>query len=150
ATIMTSHILLPQLDPELPATLSPRILGELLRGELGFTGVIVSDALDMAGASATTGIPEAAVRAIAAGCDLLCIGTDNTDAQLAAIVAALDRALTTGRLDPARLRDAGARNTALAGSLATGAATASVDTGFDLATTVAAFDVREGVVAPGP
>ncbi|HEU4807586.1 MAG TPA: glycoside hydrolase family 3 N-terminal domain-containing protein, partial [Homoserinimonas sp.] len=75
ASIMTSHILLPQIDPDAPATLSSRILQGLLRGELGYEGVIVSDALDMAGASAVTGIPEAAVRAIGAGCDLLCIGT---------------------------------------------------------------------------
>ena len=81
-TIMTSHILLPQLDAEHPATFSARILQGLLRGELGFDGVIVTDALDMAGASGVHGIPEAAVRALAAGCDLLCIGTDNTDDQL--------------------------------------------------------------------
>ena len=48
---MTSHILLPQLDPAAPATFSRAILGDLLRGELGFEGVIVSDALDMEGAS---------------------------------------------------------------------------------------------------
>ena len=47
---MTSHILLPQLDPDQPATMSRAILGDLLRTELGFSGVIVSDALDMAGA----------------------------------------------------------------------------------------------------
>ena len=85
-TIMTSHILLPQLDAEHPATFSARILQGLLRGELGFDGVIVTDALDMAGASGVHGIPEAAVRALAAGCDLLCIGTDNTDDQLDEIV----------------------------------------------------------------
>src|SRR5690606_31139746 len=50
-TVMTSHILLPQIDNARPATFSSRILGDLLRGELGFDGVIVSDALDMAGAA---------------------------------------------------------------------------------------------------
>ena len=77
--VMTSHILLPQLDAENPATMSRDILIGLLREELGFAGVIVSDALDMAGASAGRGVPDAAVRALAAGCDLLCLGTDNTE-----------------------------------------------------------------------
>ncbi len=83
--VMTSHILLPAIDPELPATLSAAVL-RLLRDDLGFTGAIVSDALDMAGASAGRGIGEAAVLALAAGVDLLCIGTDNTADQLAGIV----------------------------------------------------------------
>ncbi|WP_280116232.1 glycoside hydrolase family 3 N-terminal domain-containing protein [Leucobacter coleopterorum] len=53
--IMTSHILLPQLDPVNPATLSQTILQGLLREQLGFTGVIVSDALDMRGRVARLG-----------------------------------------------------------------------------------------------
>ena len=112
-TIMTSHILLPRLDAEQPATLSPRIVHGLLRGELGFEGVIVTDALDMQGASGVHGIPEAAVRALAAGCDLLCIGSDNTDAQLDAIVAAIGDAVESGRLPAARVREAAARVRAL-------------------------------------
>ncbi len=86
----------------------------LLREELGFEGVIVSDALDMAGASGEIGIPAAAVRAIAAGCDLLCIGTRNTDEQLAAIEAALDAAIADGTLPADRLAEAAARVAALA------------------------------------
>ncbi|HEX7834323.1 MAG TPA: beta-N-acetylhexosaminidase, partial [Pseudolysinimonas sp.] len=81
-TVMSSHVLLPRIDPERPATFSPAILQDVLRGQLGFDGVIVSDALDMVGASGAIGIPAAAVQAIAAGCDLLCIGTKNTAAQL--------------------------------------------------------------------
>ncbi len=83
--VMTSHILLPQLDPDQPATMSRAILGDLLRTELGFAGVIVSDALDMAGAHTRGGLGETAARALAAGCDLLCLGTNNTDADLSAI-----------------------------------------------------------------
>jgi len=113
-TIMTSHILLPQLDATRPATLSPRILQGLLREELGFDGVIVSDALDMAGASGVHGIPEAAVRALAAGCDLLCIGTDNSDAQLREIVSALEGAVASGRLPRERVAEAAARVRGLA------------------------------------
>jgi len=150
-TIMTSHILLPQLD-QVPATFSPRILGELLRGELGFTGVIVSDALDMRGASGTTGIPDAAVRALAAGCDLLCIGTANTDAQLGEIEAAIAASVSDGRLAPARLDEALARVAALGTA---GAATLADGSGahpdpeprFDLDRTISAFDVAGGAPA---
>jgi beta-N-acetylhexosaminidase len=113
-TIMTSHILLPQLDAEHPATLSPRIVQGLLRDELGFGGVIVSDALDMAGASGVHGIPDAAVQALAAGCDLLCLGADNTAAQLDEIVAAIAAAVENGRLSGDRVREAAGRVRALA------------------------------------
>jgi len=106
--VMTSHILLPAIDPELPATLSAPVL-RLLRDDLGFTGAIVSDALDMAGASKGRGIPEAAVLALAAGVDLLCIGTDNTAEQLAGIVDHVLEAVASGRLDEARVRDAAER-----------------------------------------
>ena len=145
ATIMTSHILLPQLD-DVPATFSTRILGELLRDELGFTGVIVSDALDMRGASGTTGIPDAAVRALAAGCDLLCIGTANTDAQLGEIEAAIAAAVSDGRLDAARLADAQARVAALgaAGAAMLAGAQPDSEPRFDLERTISAFDVAPG------
>ena len=89
---MTSHVVVPALDPTLPATLSAPILA-LLRDRLGFSGVIVSDALDMAGASAARGIPEAAVLSIAAGADLLCIGAGNSVEQV--------------RVDPGRARRRG-------------------------------------------
>ena len=117
-TIMTSHILLPQLDPDNPATLSSVILTGLLRGELGFDGVIVSDALDMKGASGVLGVPATAVRALAAGCDLLCIGTDNTAEQLQEIEAAVLTAIGDGRLEAARVLDAARRVVGLADTLA--------------------------------
>lgn len=113
AAIMTSHILVPALD-DVPATHSHVILTELLRGELGFDGVIVSDALDMAGASATIGIPEAAVRALAAGCDLLCLGTATGPEGIAAIERAVLAAIDAGRLSADRVRDAARRTRALA------------------------------------
>jgi beta-N-acetylhexosaminidase len=116
-TVMTSHILLPRVDAENPATLSREVLSELLRGELGFSGVIVSDALDMKGASGETGIPIAAVRAVGAGVDLLCIGTNNTDEQLAEIEATIVSAAERGTLSSARLADAASRNRALAQDL---------------------------------
>ncbi|MBN9140849.1 MAG: beta-N-acetylhexosaminidase [Micrococcales bacterium] len=147
-TIMSSHILLPQLDPSGPATFSSRILQRLLREELGFEGVVVSDALDMAGASGEIGIPAAAVRALAGGCDLLCIGTRNTDAQLGAIEDAIGAALAAGELDDARLADAVARVIALAESLA-GQPGAQPDAfSTDPVRIASGFDVAPGTVLP--
>ena len=150
SSIMTSHVLLPQLD-DVPATVSRVILQDVLRGELGYDGVIVSDALDMVGASGEIGIPAAAVRAIAAGCDLLCIGTGNTDEQLEAIGAALDAAVADGTLPQARLDDAVARNRALAEGLAEPLPLTSGSVPeFDIDRAIAVFDVADGlVVEPG-
>ncbi len=148
-TIMSSHVLLPQLDPERPATFSPDILNGVLRGELGFDGVIVSDALDMVGASGEIGIPAAAVRAIAGGCGLLCIGTKNTDSQVAGIEAALDAAVADGTLPAERLADAAARNRALAESLAAPAPLsmlAAPEPAFDLDLAIEAFDFGRDVL----
>jgi len=146
-TIMTSHILLPQLDAENPATLSSRILQGLLRGELGFEGVIVTDALDMKGASGVHGIPEAAVLALAAGCDLLCIGSDNTDAQLDEIVDAVEAAVAAGRLPAERIREAADRVRSLsADAPAVPPAVAEVEPQHDaeeLAALAASFEVSD-------
>lgn len=114
--VMTSHILVTALDSQLPATLSAPVL-KVLRTELGFTGVIVSDALDMAGASAERGIPEAAVLALAAGVDLLCIGTDNTDDELDQIVNHIGEAIDSGRLAAERVAEAAERVHAMMAAL---------------------------------
>ena len=146
-SIMTSHILLPQIDPDNPATFSSLILGDILREELGFEGVIVSDALDMKGASGEIGIPAAAARALAAGCDLLCIGTKNTAEQLEAITAAIESAIAHGTLTRERIADAASRNIHLAEELAAQAAGTPVEAHsaepeFSLDRSVSAFDVQ--------
>ena len=97
AAVMTSHLVVTVLDPERPATLSPTVLG-LLRDELGFDGVVVTDALDMAGASAGRGIPEAAVQSLATGADLLCLGPDKDQALVLAVRDAIVAAVRQGRL----------------------------------------------------
>jgi beta-N-acetylhexosaminidase len=149
-TVMTSHILLPQLDADNPATLSTAVLQKLLRNDLGFAGVIVTDALDMRGASGDTSIPSAAVRALVAGADLLCIGTNNTDEQLADVESAVDAAIANGLLATARLADAAGHNRALAEELAGAAVDVPIPdrtkTKFSLKLAQAAFDVRPGVV----
>ncbi|WP_062200880.1 beta-N-acetylhexosaminidase [Demequina salsinemoris] len=115
-TIMSSHILVPALDAENPATFSRTILRGLLRDEMGFAGVVVSDALDMRGACEGIGIPAAAVKAIHGGCDLLCLGTRNTDDEVGAIAAALDEAVVAGALAAEDLEAASTRVRALGAS----------------------------------
>lgn len=144
-TIMSSHVLLPQLDADRPATFSTAILEGVLRDELGFEGVIVSDALDMVGASGEIGIPAAAVAAIAGGCDLLCIGTRNTDAQLGGIEAAIDAAVAEGTLPAERLAEAVARNRALAEELAAPAPLGDPEPVFEVDRGIAAFDIQRDV-----
>lgn len=109
ATVMPGHLRVPGLTAGLPATLSAAALGGLLRGELGFTGVIISDGMEMRGVSGSLGIPEACVRAVAAGVDLLCLGRDLDEEDYRAVVAALTSAVASGRLPAARLADAAAR-----------------------------------------
>ena len=115
ATVMTSHVLLEAFDDQEPATLSRAVLTGLLRDELGFEGVIVTDALDMAGASAVHGIGGAAVRSLAAGADLLCLGPEQTGSPRAIeeAVDAVCRGVEAGDLPLARLTDAAKRVDAL-------------------------------------
>ncbi|MGC4807273.1 glycoside hydrolase family 3 protein [Micromonospora sp. DT233] len=108
--VMTGHLLVPALDPELPATLSPRILGGLLRDELGFSGVVVTDAVEMRAVADRYGFAGAAVRALAAGADAICVGGERADEGAArelrdAIVAAV----LTGELSEDRLAEAAQR-----------------------------------------
>jgi beta-N-acetylhexosaminidase len=146
-TVMTSHILVPAVDEVNPATFSAPILEGILRGELGFTGVIVSDALDMVGASGEIGIPEAAVRALAAGCDLLCIGTDNTDAEIGEILDHVLRAVAEGRLSAERVAEASARVAWLAERTATetetGVSEPELGTAEERARVRSVFDVND-------
>jgi beta-N-acetylhexosaminidase len=79
AFIMTAHVLVPSIDEQHPATLSSRIVKDILRDELGYQGVIVSDDLEMKAIADRSSPGEAAVAAIAAGCDaLLMCGSGNT------------------------------------------------------------------------
>jgi beta-N-acetylhexosaminidase len=116
-SVMTAHIRVPVLTGELPATFSAAALTGLLRKELGFGGAIVSDGLEMQGASGAIGVPEAAVRALVAGNDLLCFGGELVKAPasvaeslIEATAAAIVDAVRQGRLTEERLAEAAARN----------------------------------------
>ena len=105
--IMTGHILMSSLDSENPATLSHTIVTEILREEMGFDGVICTDDLTMGAISKTYGIGEAAVRAVAAGCDLLliCHESENLKAAYDALCAAVE----SGRISEERLNESVSR-----------------------------------------
>jgi beta-N-acetylhexosaminidase len=104
--VMPGHLRIPELTGAAPATLSAAALNGLLRGELGFTGVIISDALEMRAVSDLHGIPEAAVLAVAAGTDLLCFGRDAGEDSYLAVRRALSEAVASGRLPAERLAEA--------------------------------------------
>jgi beta-N-acetylhexosaminidase len=102
--VMTAHIVVEALDPAAPATLSPSVLTGLLRDELGFEGLVVTDALNMAAVSEGRGPGEAAVAAVRAGADVLLMPPDP-----GAAVSALVAAVEAGELDRERLEESAAR-----------------------------------------
>ncbi|MBL1095818.1 glycoside hydrolase family 3 protein [Streptomyces coffeae] len=117
--VMSAHILLPALDAEHPATLSPAALHGLLRGPvadggLGFDGLIVTDGMEMRAISAAYGIERGSVLAIAAGADAICVGGGLADEDtVLRLRDALVAAVREGRLPEARLAEAAARVRAL-------------------------------------
>ncbi|MFD3524328.1 glycoside hydrolase family 3 protein [Streptomyces sp. NPDC058653] len=114
-SVMSAHILLPALDPNSPATLSPRILTGLLREELGFEGLIVTDGIEMQAIASTYGIERGSVLAVAAGVDAICVGGGLADEEtVLRLRDALVTAVREGELPEERLADAAARVRALA------------------------------------
>ncbi len=103
STIMTGHLAVPAIEtePELPATLSPKILTDVLRKQLGFDGIVVTDALDMGGVTRRYPPAEVAVRSIQSGADVLLV----PPVPDAALVALKD-AVASGRLPMSRIDEA--------------------------------------------
>jgi beta-N-acetylhexosaminidase len=101
--VMSGHLVVPALEPDknVPATLSPLILTDLLRKKMGFDGIEVTDALDMAGVTAIDSPPNVAVRAINAGIDVLLI-PPNPDAA----ILAMKEAVESGELPVAKVNEA--------------------------------------------
>jgi beta-N-acetylhexosaminidase len=124
--IMTAHLRVPALTGDLPATFSRAALGDLLRGELGFGGAIITDALEMGGAAGDAGMGPAAVRSLAAGADLLCLGSRITEELVEATVAEIVAAVHDGRLSAERLADAARRSAVLAAATRADRATGGV------------------------
>lgn len=111
ASVMTAHVRFPALGEELPATMSRRVLTELLRGELGFRGVCVSDDLEMKAISEHMGVEEATVEGARAGVDvfLVCESVDMQRRCLEALV----RAVEAGHVSRQRIAEAHQRIDAL-------------------------------------
>jgi beta-N-acetylhexosaminidase len=107
--VMAGHLRVPALTGDLPASLSAAALTGLLRDDLGFGGVIVSDALEMRAVSDPFGIPQAAVLALAAGTDLLCFGRDTDEPTYREIRDSLVAAVRSGQLPAVRLEESAAR-----------------------------------------
>ncbi len=109
--LMTAHVLFDALDPELPATLSTTVLQGLLREELGYRGLVISDDLEMKAVADRWGVAESAIRSIDAGCDTVLVCSD-VDAAFAARDALSAKAAEDDRF-AARLADACERSLAL-------------------------------------
>jgi beta-N-acetylhexosaminidase len=107
--VMSAHVVAPSID-QAPATLSRRVMTGVLRDELGFRGLAVTDGLEMHGVSQGLGVAEGAVRAMIAGCDALCIGGELAGEDVVnEIVAGVAMAVERGRLQESRLREAASR-----------------------------------------
>jgi len=102
AAVMVSHLSVPALDPtpNTPATVSPAIVTDLLRREMGFQGLIVTDAMEMGGITTLYPAGEAAVRAVQAGIDIVLLPADVDQA-----IDALVRAVKTGQIPRSRIDD---------------------------------------------
>ncbi len=99
--VMIAHILLPQIDPDNPATFSPAIITDLLRSELGFTGVVITDDLTMGAIVNNFEIGEAAVRSIKAGSDIVLVCHDYLLEE--AVIKAITAAAKSGEISEDRL-----------------------------------------------
>ncbi len=98
-SVMSAHLHIPALDPQYPATLSDRVLTHLLRQELGFEGLIVTDALVMGAIAKRYGTAESAVLAVEAGADILLMPLDPEEA-----IRAVCAAVTSGRIPADRIQ----------------------------------------------
>jgi len=107
AMIMDTDVVMPAIDPTLPAELSPKAVTDILRGYLGYNGVVITDGLYMHGISERWSLSQAATLAIIAGNDL--IEGPYTTSQVASVLTALKQALQSGKLTEARIDQSVAR-----------------------------------------
>lgn len=122
--VMTAHILFPALDPERPATLSPLILDEILRGEFGFEGAVISDSMNMHSMRTVYDPVEAATQAVNAGVDIVMLAEEHYDhdadylERQVALIEGVKAAVIEGRISQRRLDEAVGRILRLKASIA--------------------------------
>ncbi|MGE5588595.1 MAG: glycoside hydrolase family 3 protein [Clostridia bacterium] len=107
AALMVAHVKIVDIDPRLPASLSHLLVTGLLRKHLGFDGVVLTDCLEMGGVREVSSVPEAAVMAIEAGCDMVLIS--HTPQLQEAAFKAVCGAVLSGRLSTERVERSVAR-----------------------------------------
>ncbi|MFF0145677.1 beta-N-acetylhexosaminidase [Amycolatopsis sulphurea] len=152
-SVMSGHLVIPDWG-EAPATLNRTALTEVLRGELGFTGAVITDALEMGAISGAygrhDGLGDAAVRALAAGADALCIGGAAFDvATLDRVTATIVTAVAEGTLPEERLADAASRTASL-GTSPSAAPLRPVDHTLGMAAARAALRITGTPALAGP
>lgn len=101
--VMVAHILLPQLDKTNPGTMSKAVMTDLLRKQLGFTGVIITDDMTMGAITEHYGIGKAAVESVKAGSDIILVGHDYNN--VVKIISSLKTAVQNGEISEQRLND---------------------------------------------
>ncbi|NRQ32230.1 glycoside hydrolase family 3 protein [Nonomuraea sp. NN258] len=140
ASMMTAHVVVDCLDPEVPTTLSPAVISRLLRDELGYDGVVISDALEMRGVlNHASSLPAAAVGALKAGVDALCLGAVQFEEATEAVADAIVAAVRSGELPIERLEEANRRIAAMARDFpGVSGVPGSTDTGAERAAGLAA------------
>lgn len=99
--VMTAHIMLPQIDKEYPATMSKKILTDLLRDEMGYKGVIITDDLEMQAISKNWDLGEAAIKSVEAGADILLVCHTIENQQK--VYNALVQGVNDGKIDENRI-----------------------------------------------
>ncbi|PRZ05227.1 beta-N-acetylhexosaminidase [Isoptericola sp. CG 20/1183] len=131
--LMTAHVVVPDLGPG-PASLEPATVR--LARDLGFDGPVITDALDMGAVSDGAHVGEAAVRAVEAGADLLCLGTTagrDDEGLFRDAVGALADAVAAGRIGVQRLQDSAARTAAAVATIRARRRRAGAETGPEAA-----------------
>lgn len=107
--VMLGHLMVPALDPDTPASVSSRIVRQLLRAELGFDGLAVTDGLAMRAITTRYGVEHAGVLALASGVDLVCLGQTSGDEPVERMQRAVVEAVIHGDLAEERLFEAAER-----------------------------------------
>jgi beta-N-acetylhexosaminidase len=131
-SIMVSHPRVPAVD-EFPASISKPVITGLLREELGYDGVVITDALEMKGVARVADLPDAAVLALQAGADALCLGSWSFGEDVRIVVKAITDAVAAGDLDQAQLERSADRLQRLGSGRESGSGSLDTEIGLRLA-----------------